>query len=109
MTTVYFLKKIACYSNAYAVNRFEEWALLEDKTFLTEKQALDYLKEKHRYNPEFINLACNVKDKDGFLEEFSYKNDMYYPKRLYFIGKKNEIREKLIYLTGKEGIKIILK
>ena len=83
---VYFLEKYPNKSNAYAVSRSETWTFSLDKSFESEEEAREYVRDKNRYTPEFVLQAEGIlgDQREELLDNYTFTNQ-YLLKKRYFL------------------------
>lgn len=65
--------------------------------FPNSEEARNYVRDQHRFNPVFVNLAHSMMsdERDRFLDLFSFYDDRYLLNRTYFTGDEESLEDKL--------------
>jgi hypothetical protein len=88
MTHVYRITTWDTHGNSHGVNRDETWSISRDKTFMSDDDALKYVRDKNMELPYFVNLTYGI---GGVaLDEFynGFMNDPRYTHHCrWFVGK----------------------
>ena len=85
---VYRLRTLGMGSNAYGVARNEQWRFEKDKRFYNLAEAQQYIIEQSRLHTELPRFLVDVShvDKNDFIWQFCFSNDMYLKYRRFFLG-----------------------
>lgn len=85
---VYRLRTLGMGSNAYGVARDEQWRFEKDKRFYKLDEAHQYIIEQSRLHTELPRFLVDVSDvdKNDFIWQFCFGNDMYLKYRRFFLG-----------------------
>jgi hypothetical protein len=103
---VWAILEDAALSNHYKIDREVKWITKLMETFDDLTEAKQYIKDQTKSHfsttgevvPFLINL--NDKEKDKYLEEFCFTNDLYIPKRRFFIGKPSKTLMKNMVISA---------
>jgi hypothetical protein len=104
---VYRLRTLGMGTNAYGVARDEQWRFEKDKKFDDPNEAQQYIIEQSRLHTELPRFLVDVSDvdKNDFIWQFCFSNDVYLKYRRFFLGKPPVLQMEKALKT--DGIQVV--
>lgn len=93
--------------NWFNVGRDESWTVLQDKSFGTEEEAKQYIRDKSLIHTDVCNRLLSSKDQDErnhLLDQYLFYDDRFLGFRRFFIGPPD--LKKIALALRKDGVKV---
>lgn len=111
---VYRIQTFSAGKNSHYIDREESWVLKKDKTFETEQEAKQYIRERSMVHTDLALFTTDIADADRkrtFVNDFCFDDDKYYHLRRFFLctdeSEAIAIEGKMKRELEKDGVRFV--